>query len=116
MTASPFGQTTGAPAAHETMSQPSVPASAAGQWTTQLAPAAQLVWQGEAVQVNVHLLSSPQVHWPSAQVPLQVVCGSQVTWQGGAWQAKLQWLPLPHVQVPLAQTAWQLGLSPSQVA
>ena len=38
-----------------------------------------------------------------------------MTWQGGAWQAKLQWLPLPQVQVPLAQTAWQLGLSPSQV-
>jgi hypothetical protein len=106
---------TGAPAAHETMSQPWVPASAAGQCTTQLAPAAQLVWQGEAAQVKLQWLSSPQVHWPLAQVPLQVVCGSHVTWQGGAWQVKLQWLPVPQVQVPLAQTAWQLGLSPSQV-
>ena len=61
-------------------------------------------------------LSSPQLHWPLAQVPLQVVCAAHVTWQGGAWHAKLQWLPLPQVQVPLAQTAWQLGLSPSQVA
>jgi hypothetical protein len=40
---SPLGQMTGVPAAQSTMSQPSVPASAAGQWTTQAAPAAQLV-------------------------------------------------------------------------
>jgi len=65
--------------------------------------------------VKLQWLSSPHAHWPFAQVPLQVVCGSQVTWQGGAWQVKLQSLPLPQVQVPLAQTAWQLGLSPSQV-
>ncbi|HEY5089875.1 MAG TPA: hypothetical protein VIK30_07890 [Polyangia bacterium] len=38
----PSGQTTGAPAAQSTMSHPCVPAKAAGQWTTQLAPAAQV--------------------------------------------------------------------------
>lgn len=40
---SPLGQITGVPAAQSTMSQPSVPARAAGQWTTQRAPPAQLV-------------------------------------------------------------------------
>ena len=112
---SPLGQTTGAPAAQSTMSHPSVPASAAGQWTTQAAPAAQLVWQGDDAQVNVQLLPAPQTHWPSAQVPEQLLCGSQVTWQGGAWQLKSHELPLPQVQVPFAHTAWQLPLLPSQV-
>ena len=112
---SPLGQTTGAPAAQSTMSQPSVPASATGQWTTQAAPAAQLVWQGEAAQVKAQVLPAPHTHWPSAQVPEQLLWGSQVTWQGGAWQVKSHELPLPQVQVPFAQTAWQPSLSPAQV-
>jgi hypothetical protein len=73
------------------------------------------VWQGEARQVNAQVLPAPQVHCPSAQLPEQVLFAAQVTWQGGAEQAKSQLLPLPQVQVPFAHTAWQLGLSPSQV-
>jgi hypothetical protein len=76
---SPLGQTVGAPAAQSTMSHPSVPASAAGQWTTQAAPAAQLVWQGDDAQVKSHALPAPQTHWPSAHVPEQLLPGSQVT-------------------------------------
>lgn len=59
---SPLGQMTGAPAAQSTMSHPSVPASAAGQWTTQAAPAAQLVWQGDAAQVKLQVLPASQTH------------------------------------------------------
>ena len=76
---SPLGQTTGAPAAQSTMSHPSVPARATGQWTTQAAPAAQLVWQGDAEQVNEQVLPVPHTHCPSAQVPEQLLPGSQVT-------------------------------------
>ena len=43
---------TGAPAAQSTMSQHSVPASPAGQWTTQAAPAAHPVWKGDGAQVT----------------------------------------------------------------
>jgi hypothetical protein len=53
---------TGVPAAQSTMSHPSVPASAAGQWTTQAAPAAQLVWHGDAAQVKLQVLPAPQTH------------------------------------------------------
>jgi hypothetical protein len=113
---SPLGQITGVPAAQSTMSHPSVPASAAGQWTTQAAPVAQLVWQGDAEQVNVQVLPVSQTHCPSAHVPEQLLFGSQVTWQGGVWQVKSHELPLPQVHVPLAQTAWQLLLFPLQVA
>ena len=116
MVTSPLGQMTGAPAAQSTMSHPSVPASATGQWTTQAAPAAQLVWQGEARQVNAQVLPVSQTHCPLAHVPEQLLFGSHVTWQGGALQAKSHELPLPQVQVPFAQTAWQLPLFPSQVA
>jgi hypothetical protein len=59
---SPLGQMTGVPAAQSTMSHPSVPARAAGQWTTQAAPAAQLVWHGDAAQVKLHVLPAPQTH------------------------------------------------------
>ena len=76
---SPLGQTTGAPAAQSTMSQPSVPASAAGQCTTHRAPAAQVVWQGDAMQVNVQALPDSQTHCPLAQVPVQLLFASQVT-------------------------------------
>ena len=76
---SPLGQMTGAPAAQSTMSHPSVPASAAGQWTTQAAPAAQLVWQGDAEQVNEQVLPASQTHCPLAHVPEQLLFGSQVT-------------------------------------
>ncbi len=69
----------GVPAAQSTMSHPSVPASAEGQWTTQAAPAAQLVWQGDDEQVNEQTLPVPQTHWPSAHVPEQLLSGSQVT-------------------------------------
>jgi hypothetical protein len=102
---SPLGQMTGVPAAQLTMSHPSVPASAAGQWTTQAAPMAQLVWQGDAAQVNAQVLPVSQTHCPFAQVPEQLLLGSQVTWQGGVWQAKSHELPLPQVQVPFAHTA-----------
>ncbi len=115
MVTSPLGQMTGVPAAQSTMSQPSVPASAAGQWTTQAAPAAQLVWHGDAAQVKEQVLPASQTHCPSAHVPEQLLFGSQVTWQGGALQEKSHELPLPQVQVPLAHTAWQLPLSPAQV-
>jgi len=98
------------------MSQPSVPASAAGQCTTHRAPAAQVVWQGDAMQVNVQALPDSQTHCPSAQVPVQLLFGSQVTWHGGALQVKSHALPLPQVQVPFAHTALQLALFPSQVA
>jgi hypothetical protein len=111
----PSGQMTGVPAAQSTISQLEVPARPAGQWTRQLAPAAQLVWHGEDMQVKSQVLPAPHVHWPSAQTPVQALLASQVTWQGGASQVKLHWLPLPQVQVPLAQAAVQVGLSPSQV-
>ena len=113
---SPLGQMTGAPAAQSTMSHPSVPASAAGQWTTQAAPVSQLVWHGDVAQVKSQVLPASQTHCPFAHVPEQLLFGSHVTWQGGVWQAKSQELPLPQVQVPLAHTAWQLLLFPSQVA
>jgi hypothetical protein len=113
---SPLGQITGVPAAQSTMSHPSVPASAAGQWTTQAAPAAQLVWHGDAEQVNVQVLSVSQTHCPFAHVPEQLLFGSHVTWQGGVWQAKSQELSLPQVHVPFAHIAWQLLLLPLQVA
>ncbi len=102
---SPLGQVTGVPAAQSTMSHPSVPASAAGQCTTQAAPMAQLVWQGDAKQVNAQVLPVSQTHCPLAQVPEQLLLGSHVTWQGGVWQAKSHELPLPQVQVPFAHTA-----------
>ncbi len=79
MVTSPLGQMTGAPAAQSTMSHPSVPASAAGQRTTQAAPAAQLVWQGDAEQVNVQVLPASQTHCPLAHVPEQLLFGSHVT-------------------------------------
>jgi hypothetical protein len=113
---SPLGQMTGAPAAQSTMSQPWVPASAAGQWTTQRAPAAQVVWHGDARQVNVQALPESQTHCPLAHVPVQLLFGSQVTWQGGALQVKSHALPLPQVQVPFAHTAWHSLLFPSHVA
>ena len=116
MVTSPLGQMTGVPAAQSTMSHPSVPASASGQWTTQEAPAAQLVWQGDAEQVNVQVLPASQTHCPFAHVPEQPLFGSHVTWQGGVWQAKSHELPLPQVHVPFAHTAWQLPLFPSHVA
>ena len=116
MVTSPLGQMTGVPAAQSTMSHPSVPASAAGQWTTQAALAAQLVWQGDAEQVNAQVLPVSQTHCPLAHVPEQLLFGSHVTWQGGVWQEKSHELPLPQVQVPFAQTAWQLPLFPAQVA
>jgi hypothetical protein len=61
-TMSPPGQMTGGPAPQSTMSHPWVPASAAGQCTRQRAPAAQLVWQGDARQVNVQALPDAQTH------------------------------------------------------
>ena len=76
---SPLGQMTGVPAAQSTMSHPSVPARAAGQWTTQAAPVEQLVWQGEAEQVKVQLLPVSQTHCPFAHVPEQLLFGSHVT-------------------------------------
>lgn len=79
MVTSPLGQMTGVPAAQSTMSHPSVPASAAGQWTTQAAPAAQLVWQGDDAQVNAQVLPASQTHCPFAQVPEQLLFASQVT-------------------------------------
>ena len=59
---SPLGQVTGVPAAQSTMSHPSVPARAAGQWTRQRAPSAQLVWQGDVRQVNVQSLPASHTH------------------------------------------------------
>jgi hypothetical protein len=79
----PLGQMTGAPSAQATMSQACVPAPPAEQNTTHDAPGLHVVWQGEEAQVNVHVLSSPQTHWPLAQVPEQSLCAAQVTWQGG---------------------------------
>jgi len=77
---------------------------------------AQLVWQGDAEQVNVQVLFVSQTHCPSAHVPEQLLFGSHVTWHGGVWQAKSHELPLPQVHVPFAHTAWQLLLLPLQVA
>jgi hypothetical protein len=79
----PLGQMTGAPSAQATMSQACVPAPPAEQNTTHDAPGLHVVWQGEVAQVKVHVLSSPQTHWPLAHVPEQSLCAAQVTWQGG---------------------------------
>ncbi len=72
------------------MSQPWVPASPEGHRTTQRDPCAQVEWHGDAEQVKVHVLSVPQSHCPSAQVPLHVVLAEQLTWHGGAAHRKAQ--------------------------
>jgi hypothetical protein len=110
--AAPLGQTTGSPVAQDTMSQSSVPAVAAGHVTTQVEPAAQLVWQGPAEQVNWQLLFGPQLHMPSAHVPAhEGLSPAQVTWQGGAPQRKSQRAFSAQVQSPFAHVPLHVDLS-----
>lgn len=113
VTASPLGQTTGAPAAHEGMSQFSVPAVPGGQATTHAEPASHVVWQGPLWQMKWQTLFGPHVHWPSAQTPSQAAFDpAQETWHGGEPQTKEHVAPSSQVHVPLAQAAEQKDEAP----
>jgi hypothetical protein len=107
------GHTVASPAAHSVISQPCVPASPFGQWTTHVAPAAHVVWHGPLSQVNSQVLPGPQAQDPFAQVPEHDGLSPwQVTWQGGAPQANAQVEPTPQVHAPFAQVALHEAPSP----
>lgn len=107
-TASPSGQTTGSPAAHDGISQFWVPAVPAGQSTTQTEPAWQVVWQGPLWQAKWHVLPGPQVHSPFAHTPShRAFDPTHMTWHGGAPQENVHDAPSSHVHDPFAQVAEQ---------
>jgi len=66
--AAPPGHTTTSPSWQDVMSQFCVPAVSDGHVTTQ--SPSQVAWQGPEAQVKLHVLPSPQVQLPFAQVPL----------------------------------------------
>jgi hypothetical protein len=91
------------------MSQFCVPAVPGGQSTTQVDPAAHIVWQGPLWQAKRQTLFGPHEHCPSAQTPSHFAFEpAQSTWQGGEPQVKEQVAPVSQVHVPLEQVAEQV--------
>lgn len=109
MRVTPSLQTVAAPVPQLGRSQSDIPAVPAGQVTTQLAPAAQIVWHGGETHSNAQALPAPHVHWPSQHWPAhEALLPMQSTWQGPDVQAKSHAAPCSQVHVPSAHSAEQV--------